>query len=122
MKRSHLYALLAMAALGFTMLTPSSAQAHWPFGGYGGYYAPYAGYYGNGGHDLTSHWHTTTTPFGGYSYYGNGLHDLLPHQHVATPWSHTGYSYSPWGATQSYYSTPYGYYGSGGYGYGFRGW
>ena len=82
----------------------------------------YAGY-GNGAHDLSPHWHTTQTPFGGYSYYGNGRHDLRPHDHTVSPFGGVqSYSNGPFRSTQSYNGFPGGFsYGGGypgGFGYG----
>ena len=123
--RTKLFAVaVALGVYAFALASPASAQ-----------YPQYAGY-GNGSHDLSPHWHTTQTPFGGYSYYGNGRHDLRRHDHTVSPFGGVqSYSNGPFRSTQSYNGFPgyspfpsYGGYGSGngfqfGGGYGdFRGW
>ena len=103
MQKRLLASFLALAIL-VAWLVPSPAFAHDPF--YGGF----GGYYGRGGHDVFPHWHRSVTPFGSYYWYGRGAHDYRPHHHVITPYSYRGYSYGPWGYTESIYPRyPYYY-------------
>lgn len=109
-------ALAGFMALGLTALGTGAARAQgYPGYGYGQSYGAYGTpgrYYGNGGYDYQPHWHTTQTPFGGFSRSGSGAHDLQPHEHSNTPYGgYRGYSPSPFGGmTTSYYnSTPYMY-------------
>lgn len=94
-------------AVGALLLTPGGAQAHGPKHGRPGNSSYY---YGMGEHDFVPHWHKTQTPFGTYRWFGLGQHDFVPHEHRVTPWSYKGYSYTPWGATRSYYPRYPAYY------------
>jgi hypothetical protein len=99
--RAFLFSTLAgLAALALMAAAPAGAQAH-------------GDYYGNGGHDVTPHWHQTLTPYGPAYWYGMGSHDFRPHRHSYGWDGYRGYSMTPWGPTTSYHSpSPYssGYY------------
>ena len=83
--------------------------------------ARYYGGCGNGNRDLSPHWHTTQTRFGGYTYFGNGLHDIRPHGHTAAPFNGvTSYSHGPFRLTQGYDGLA-GYSGFGSYHSGYSG-
>jgi hypothetical protein len=114
--RAFLFSTVAsVAALALLAGAPTGVQAHEP---------PGFGYYGNGGHDVTPHWHKTLTPWGPRYWYGMGAHDFRPHAHSYDWRGYRGYSMTPWGPTTSYYSpSPYysGYYGYSGYGYPYGG-
>ena len=108
--RSVLFAAVGAAVI--TLAGSGVASAHEP-GRFG--------YIGNGGHDLSPHWHKTLTPYGPTFWYGNGPHDLMPHNHTVGPFGGVrSYSYTPFGPTKSYNGFPgygSGYYGGlGGYG------
>jgi hypothetical protein len=101
----------------FKLIATALGLGLFAFVGTGRVSAQYYGGYGNGNHDLSPHWHTTQTPFGGYSYYGNGFHDLRPHDHTADPFNGvTSYSNGPFRSTQSYNGFPGGYGYSSGFG------
>ena len=65
--RACLFSTIAgVAALAVLAAAPAGVRAH-------------EGYFGNGGHDVTPHWHQTQTPYGPTYWYGMGSHDFRPH-------------------------------------------
>lgn len=110
MKRLSIATVAGIVVLLLGTILGTEARAN----GFGFYYTPgysgYGSYYGHGGHDIVPHWHRTVTPFGRYYWYGQGSHDYEPHFHSYTPYSYRGYSFRPWGYTESIYPRyPYYY-------------
>ncbi len=124
MKTKLLGFALGLGLAAFAAAPSASAQFPHGRGGHGGPGGPFAqpAGFGNGQHDLQPHWHTTQTPFGGYSYYGNGLHDLRQHGHTVSPFNGvTSYSNGPFRSTQSYNGFPGGFGGYPAFGGGYPG-
>lgn len=108
MKRLIIAAAVGFVLLGSQLMSPAFAGGFRH--GHHGHHGGRGGYYGNGGHDTVPHWHRTTTPFGSFGWYGQGEHDYQPHWHTYNRRSYRGYSFSPFGITESYYPRYPNYY------------